>query len=265
MPKINQILSGTDYSRLNYLEPMVGGGAVMYETAARFATAKVSDLNPELVNLYKIVKNDVDGLIAELRSGKYTYVHKTDPDTKETYYAIRASRPACPVQQAARMMYLLKTCFNGLMRTNKSGGFNVPMGSYRDPVVCNEPALRACNEFLAKVEVHGPTDCVAFIEQHADADSFLFVDPPYHHPGANNGGKFSDYSGEFGEREQAALISAVLKSGAKFIYTNRATRFIVDQFDRSVAQDLVPLKHSIQPKYTTGADKVEEELVAYRL
>jgi DNA polymerase-1 len=273
LPKIGSILGGFDAAGYTYVEPMVDGGAVMFKFGGSFKGMTINDLNPDLVNLYRVVQSDVDGLIAELGNGSYSLMHKEDAASAANYDRIRRWEPAEPVQQAARTLFQLKTCFNGMMRMNKAGRFNVAMGSYRNPVVCDARALKECSSFLSGVRILGPGDGMRCVALEGGPGSFLFVDPPYHHPAMNgntgrssrNGGKFAAYSGnEFGEVEQAGLVRTMLDSGSPFIYTNRATDFIVSLFDGSGATlDRVPLTHSIQPKYTTGV--VEEELVAYRL
>ena len=255
---IEQILSDFDTTQYGYFEPMIGGGAVFFKHAGRFKSASVSDLNPDLINLYRVIKTDVDALIQELTNGEYFYVHKNEPDTLENYRRIRASDPQSSVCKAARIMFLLKTCFNGLMRVNKSGRFNVPPGSYQDPQICNEGALRAASIAFVNVAIEGPEDATVLVKGLSSKQHFLFLDPPYH------GGKFTGYSGVFGDEHQADLIEATLESGCPFIYTNRATEFILSLFEGSgTTLDIINLRHSIQPKYTTNV--VEKELVAYRL
>lgn len=269
-PTIARILNGFPAGEHTYLEPMVGGGSVLIAFGQPFAGRAIGDLNPELINLYRVVQSEVEALIAELSNGGYFLRHKGDPATRVNYLRIRASASATPVEKAARLLYLLKTCFNGLMRTNRAGGFNTAMGSYQDPLICDSPALRACAAFLADTHIFDPGDAATLIAAHGDPGRFLFVDPPYHHPGPANGGKFTGFSGnEFGEAEQGRLVKAVLDSGSPFIYTNRASEFILDLFVGSGARlDRQPLTHSIQPIYTGSANtnrKPEEELIAYRL
>ena len=244
-----------DTSSYKYCEPMVGGGAVFYRLYQSFNGATISDLNPDLINLYRVIKTDVDGLIKELASNEYFYVHKSEPATLANYRSIRSSSPQDPIKKAARIIYLLKTCFNGLMRVNKKGQFNVPPGSYRNPTICDSPVLRAASAAFANTTIAGPCDAAELIDT-LTGKQFLFIDPPYH------GGKFTGYSGEFGDEEQSALVKAIFTSKCPFVYTNRATDFIVALFDDSGATlETIDLKHSIQPKYTTGL--VERELVAY--
>ena len=240
-----------------YCEPMVGGGAVFYKLHKKFKRATISDLNPDLVNLYRVIQTNVDGLIEELNDGSYFYTHKSDPATLANYRSIRSSDPQDPVKRAARIIYLLKTCFNGLMRVNSKGRFNVAPGSYHNPTICDQSALRAASTVLASTQIVGPCDAAKLIGE-LSGKQFLFVDPPY------AGGKFTGYSGKFGDEEHSDLVKAVLASGFPFIYTNRATEFIISLFDDSgTTLETVDLKHSIQPRYTTGL--VERELIAYRI
>jgi DNA adenine methylase len=152
------------------------------------------------------------------------------------------------------------------MRVNSQGRFNVPPGSYTNPKICDEDVLRASSLALQDVIILGPGDATELIGNlPKNRKIFLFVDPPYHHPPkkkSKNGGKFIGYSGEFTETHQRELVEALLQSSHKFIYTNRATDFIVGQFT-GVTTEIIKLKHSIQPKYTTGAK--DEELIASRL
>ena len=258
--RLAEIIEKIDASRYEYCEPMVGGGAIYYRFHQDFKGATISDANPDLINLYKVIQTNVDALLEELTGGEYFYVHKSEPATLENYRRIRASDPVGPVQRAARILFLLKTCFNGLMRVNKAGRFNVPPGSYQDPVVCDEVVLRAASVVFAGTNIVGPCDAAELI-RGATGGRFLGVDPPYHMVDGKK--KFVGYSGEFGDEEQENLVGAILGSGCPFVYMNRATDFIVSLFDGSGATlEYVPLRHSIQPRYTTGL--VERELIAYR-
>lgn len=128
-----------------YYEPMVGGGAVFFALAKRdaFRKAVIGDANSELMNTWRIVKQDVDSLVKQLRSGGYVY-------DRDTYLRIRKIDPASldRVERAARFLYLNKTCFNGLYRVNKKGEFNTPFGRYKNPLICDEPNLRAVSSLL---------------------------------------------------------------------------------------------------------------------
>jgi DNA adenine methylase len=133
-----------------YGEFMVGAGAVFIELARlnRFESAVISDSNAELMNSWRMVKDHVDELIAELRRPQYVY-------ERSVYLQFREMVPArlSKVEAAARFIYLNRTCFNGLYRVNASGQFNVPFGKYTDPVICDESNLRAVSAILKNVRV----------------------------------------------------------------------------------------------------------------
>ena len=120
----------------NYFEPFVGGGTVAFyllKTHPEIKKIHLSDINEELVITYNAVKNNIEELITLLKEYKLKH-------NKEFYYKIRAEniKKLTHVQIAARFVYLNRTCFNGLYRVNSKGQFNVPIGSYKNPTICNE-------------------------------------------------------------------------------------------------------------------------------
>ncbi|MCK9558751.1 MAG: Dam family site-specific DNA-(adenine-N6)-methyltransferase [Candidatus Cloacimonetes bacterium] len=242
---------------IGYCEPMIGGGALYWSVRNKFSKRVISDINPELINLYNVIKDSPKRLITELRKPYYKYIHKSDPQSLETYQTIRASNPTMSVEKAARTMFLLRTCFNGLMRVNKDGRFNVPPGSYKNPEICNEELIMCDSAALQGTKIYC-CGAITTIQSLLSDKHLIFLDPPYY-----GNKKFTDYSGEFSADDQTALIQCIIKSGQPFIYTNRAHPFIVNQFDNTdVNIKIVPLKHSVQPKYTTGV--IEQELIAWR-
>jgi DNA adenine methylase len=155
-----------------YYEPFVGGAAVFFALAkeGRFERAVLADTNPDLVDVYLAVKNNVSGLIAALK--KLHAAH-----SEEHYYEIRKKKPKSQTERAARVIYLNKTGFNGLYRVNRSGQFNVPFGRYAKPNVCDEPNLRAAAVALADATIE-----VADFEticQRAQPGDAVYLDPPY--------------------------------------------------------------------------------------
>jgi DNA adenine methylase len=242
----------------DYCEPMIGGGALFWAVRDKFKKCTVGDINHDLMNLYLVIRDYPDELIAELKLPKYHYTHKSDPASLKTYMDIRASSPTTLLLQAARVMFLNRTCFNGLMRTNKSGKFNVPPGSYRNPEICNEELILADSKALHGVTIK-ESDVLAIITS-LKKPSLLFIDPPYY-----GKGKFTGYSGEFTKENQKELVDAIVQSNHQFIYTNRADPYIVSLFANApdVKLEQGDLRHSVQPKYTTG--KKEKELIASRI
>jgi DNA adenine methylase len=159
-----------------YYEPFVGGAAVFFALAAekRFKRAVLADKNRDLIDVYKGVKTDVDGVIRLLRE----YARRHDQDT---YYETRELSPASLdlAERAARFIYLNKTGYNGLYRVNRAGQFNVPFGRYENPTICNEARLRAAAEALG---ARGVSIKVADFERtsaRAEPGDAVYFDPPY--------------------------------------------------------------------------------------
>jgi DNA adenine methylase len=153
-----------------YFEPFFGGGAVFFALAreGRFARAYLSDVNPELVNVYRALRDDVDAVIERLRRMKFS---------EQEYYKVRAQKPRTAVGQAARTIYLNKTGFNGLYRVNRSGEFNVPFGRHVNPTICDERNLRAVAAVLTDVEL--AVEDFAKCCQRAMPGDAVYLDPPY--------------------------------------------------------------------------------------
>lgn len=183
-----------------YFEPFIGGGAVFFALAAegRFARAVINDRNPSLVEVYRALRDDVETVIARL---EVHAAHATDPTY---FYALRATDPETldlPAR-AARIIFLNKTCYNGLYRVNRRGQFNVPFGKYANPRVLNAPVLRAAARALERVEITNlDFEAVAGRAKPGDA---IYLDPPYHPVSAT--ASFTAYDAlAFGIPEQQRL------------------------------------------------------------
>lgn len=152
-----------------YIEPFIGGGALFF--SLRPDQAVIADSNPELINMYQAVADDVDAVITEL---------KTYENCEEVFYATRALdwRDMTPAAAAARMIFLNRTCFNGLYRVNKSGAFNVPFGRYKNPKIIDEPALRAAALLLQNATIVCG-DYKDVLKAQAQPGDLVFLDPPY--------------------------------------------------------------------------------------
>jgi DNA adenine methylase len=156
-----------------YFEPFVGGGALFFDlfAAGRIrARANLGDSNSELIITYEGVRDKVEDVVRILRTHK-------DKHGEAHYYATRDRPEAAVAQVAARMIYLNRTCFNGLYRVNRSGKFNVPIGRYANPTICDEDNLRACSLALRVVRL----SCSGFSESVSAArrGDFVYFDPPY--------------------------------------------------------------------------------------
>lgn len=207
-----QLLARMPASFRRYHEPFLGGGALFFALAASghpgARGACLSDVNPELVNAYTIVRDQVETLIHLLGAFR---------NEEDFYYEVRAQDPRRlePVQRAARLIYLNKTCFNGLFRENRNGHFNVPFGRYRNPLICAPNELRAASRALrgAHIERRPFTDALGA----AEAGDFVYCDPPY--APVSRTASFTTYSGGgFDEAEQRRLAERVRELGASGVH-----------------------------------------------
>lgn len=177
LPKLNQLIPTTFN---NYFEPFLGGGAMFFFLSSKNLqfSSYLSDLNYELINAYKVVKDKVEELIALLSHHKTEY----EKSPREYYYHLRANiNPSfTEVEKAARFITLNRTCYNGLYRVNKKGEFNAPKGSYENPVICNDVNFRKVSNALqnskAKIET---CDYKTILLEKAREDDFIYLDPPY--------------------------------------------------------------------------------------
>ena len=195
-----------------YWEPFVGGGAVFFTIADRIDRAVLSDVNEELVIAYQVVKDHVDDLIDALQV--HARRHHQDADY---YPQVRAQEPQEAVAIAARFIYLNKTCYNGLYRVNKQGRFNVPEGSQKNPLICNEYGLRTASAVLDKARIRiGDFECVT---QPGPGD-FVYCDPPY------DAGFTAYQAAGFTTDDQARLSRAIdrwIEAGANVVASNADT------------------------------------------
>ena len=152
-----------------YIEPFFGGGAMFF--ALQPENAIIADSNPELINMYRQVAENVDEVISYLKKYK---------NTSEMFYAVREQDWIClpKAEAAARTIFLNRTCFNGLYRVNKQGKFNVPYGKYANPRICDEEGLKAASKALKKADILCG-DYLLVLEHYAEAGDFVFLDPPY--------------------------------------------------------------------------------------
>lgn len=213
-----------------YAEPFVGGGAVLFDILSKYDLEEVyiSDINVELVNAYRIIRDDIDELIAMLQVMQDEFV-PIGIDERKVYYITKRERfndlkingdETINIEKAALMIFLNKTCFNGLFRVNKRGLFNVPMGSYKNPMICDENNLREISKKLQKVNIVCGSYKLSkdFIDEH----TFAYFDPPYRP--LTNTASFTAYTeNSFNDDSQKALANYVDKlneNGAKIVVSN---------------------------------------------
>ncbi len=205
-----------------YAEPFAGGAAVFFALAAEKAAgarhwdhAILADTNMELVATYRAVRDDVDDVVQGLR-------HYAGANDKETFLHLRALDPSAmsDAERAVRLIFLLKTCFNGLYRENQSGQFNTPFGDMPNARICDEETLRDASSALQGVEIVC-ADFAVVLSRLGDGD-FAYCDPPYVPASAT--ANFTSYTREeFGPAEQARLAAAfkgLERQGASGLLSN---------------------------------------------
>jgi len=193
-----------------YYEPFLGGGAVFFALAAekRFEQAVLGEANEEFAHAYAALARDVEGVIQVLK--KHVYEEKY-------YYAVRAQDPLklATSARAARLIYLNRTCFNGLYRVNKKGVFNVPFGRYTNPTICDEESLRAVAAVLRETPVSS-ADFAKTVET-AHRGDVVYFDPPYVPLSAT--ASFTAYTaGGFGLADQERLRNVAKKLAARGVH-----------------------------------------------
>ncbi len=185
-----------------YYEPFLGGGAVFFHlvnTRPKF-NAVLSDVNKELMSTYVVIKNEVEDLIPLLKEHRVKY--RSDPKTY--FYKVRASEPSLSVERAARLIFLNKTCFNGLYRVNKSGKFNVPCGWFLNPSILDEENLRSVSAALCWSNAKILSQDFQDATKNAKKGDFVYFDPPYNPKSVT--ASFTSYTeGGFGKEDQERL------------------------------------------------------------
>lgn len=207
-----------------YCEPFLGGGAIFFGLQPK--KAYINDINKDLINVYAVIRDDVESLIEVLS----TFRNKSD-----FFYAVRdldrdkkIFSQLSDVELAARILYLNKTCFNGLYRVNNAGEFNSPFGSYRNPNIVNAPTLRAVNKYLNSAEIVLTATDYSEVLSEIPKNTFVYLDPPY--APVSTTANFTGYTkGGFNQDEQRRLrdcCNDLTERGIKFMLSNSDTELI---------------------------------------
>lgn len=209
-------------TEFTYIEPFVGSGAVLFWMLNNFPQIKkavINDINNDLINTYKVIANHPNELISILNIFQNDYHSINEIEEKKTYYykkrTLYNSRTEDLINQAALLIFLNKTCFNGLYRVNRKNEFNVPIGSYKKPEICNEQNILAVSNVLKKVEIISG-DFEQTIK-YANNNSLFYFDPPY--KPLSNTSSFNSYvKDEFDDNEQIRLRNFCEKLDRKGYY-----------------------------------------------
>ncbi len=218
------VLSG----KFTYVEPFVGSGAILFWILNNFPNVEkviINDINSDLINVYEVIRANPNELISVLKDfqNKFHDLQNKETEKKNYYYEKREqynNRNTDKITQAALFIFLNRTCFNGLYRVNKSNLFNVPMGSYKQPRICDEKNIVAVSKALQKVEIlNGDFEKIL---PFANENSFFYLDPPYKPLSVTS--NFNSYAeNEFNDEEQIRLRDFCVKLDAqksKWILSN---------------------------------------------
>jgi DNA adenine methylase len=256
---IDEIITYVPDSFSTYYEPFLGGGAVLFELQPKKAV--VNDVNEELMNIYEVIKDNVDELIEGLKRHKikndkaYFYEIRELDRNREQYNLLT------PVERASRIIYLNKTCYNGLFRVNKSGEFNAPFGNYKNPNIVNETTLRAVSAYFNKAKIRFTCQDFEDALKWSRKGAFVYLDPPY--DPVSETASFTGYDkGGFDRNEQIRLkktCDKLNKKGIKFLLSNSATDFIMDLY-QDYKIEVIQAKRAINSKADRRGN-VDEVLV----
>ena len=222
MPEIREMLPD-GVTTHPYYEPFIGGGALFFELLPKRAV--INDYNEELINVYTVIRDNPSERIENLKRHK---------NTAEYFYKIRAidRQPLFSNltrnERASRIIYLNKTCYNGLYRVNNAGEFNSPFGRYKNQNIVNEPVIKAVSKYLNSSQIQISSCDYALILKDTPTDSFVYLDPPYHP--ISESSSFTGYvQGGWDEGDQLRLrdvCNRLRDNGIKFLLSNSASDFI---------------------------------------
>lgn len=245
-----------------FIEPFVGGGAVLFELLKKYDFKKViiNDLNKELMNTYMSIRDNTDELVSELKTISEEYLLLDDEKRKEYFYKIRDiynSENLVEIKKSAYFIFLNRTCFNGLYRVNRNGKFNVPHGKYKNPKILDKENILIISKVLKEISIY----CVDFEEVYklTDDKTFVYFDPPYRPLNATS--SFSSYhKNEFNDDEQIRLVNFYKKldsKGAKLMLSNSDPKNInkEDEFFDKLYRDYKIIRVDANRSINSNGDK----------
>ncbi len=213
-----------------YFEPFLGGGAVLFDLLAKKPNIKcsVSDLNSDLVLAYVTIRDKLGRLIESLETHSKNY-HK---DSTNYYYEVRKQEPKSQIEKVSRLLFLNKTCFNGLYRVNSKGKFNVPLGRYTNPNIVNRENLITASKFLQSEKIKISCRDFESILKDAKKGDFVYFDPPYQP--VSDTANFTSYTHrDFTEddlQRLADLANQLNSKGAHVLLSNSNTKIVKNIF-----------------------------------
>ncbi|GBF23847.1 hypothetical protein MnTg01_00175 [archaeon MnTg01] len=214
----------------SYFEPFLGGGALLFHLLSENKNLKgyVSDLNSDLILSYVTIRDNLSSLLKSLQKHSDNYFS----DSKSYYYSVRESNPKSQIEKVSRLLFMNRTCFNGLYRVNSKGKFNVPLGRYSNPNIVQEENLRSVNQFLNHNKIIIKCQDFSSTVEKAKKGDFVYFDPPYQ-PVSKTANFTSYTNGNFGlnDLKRLAKVSNELaKKGVNVLLSNSSTKQVRELF-----------------------------------
>lgn len=258
LPEIKRYLPKLTPSE-TYYEPFVGGGALLFDLQPE--QAAINDRNAELVNCYEVIRDSVEELILKLQQhkekyGEDYYYQMRELDRKKDY-----KTKASSVERAARIIFLNKTCYNGLFRVNARGQFNVPFGRNKNPGILDDAVLKAVSQYLNQPTISITNQDFEEAVQSAKKGDFIYFDPPY--DPVSSTASFTGYDVNGFDRDEQRRLKQVVddlsRRGCRVLLSNACTEFILELYD-----EYKPIRISATRAINSNAmkrGKVDEVLV----
>ena len=216
-----------NWEYVTYIEPFVGGGAMLFYMLQRYANinhAIINDINSDLATCYRTVRDTPEQLISSLKDIEKAYLAlETEDGRKDFFMAVRErynEKNLDPIENTTKFFFLNRTCFNGLYRVNKKGLFNVPFGKYANPTICDPETIRKDSELLQRVEILNGDFEATF--EYAHGNTFFYFDPPYRP--LSDTSSFNEYAKEaFNDDAQIRLkeyCDRIHEAGFRFMLSN---------------------------------------------
>jgi DNA adenine methylase len=228
-----------------YFEPFLGGGAVLFHLLSKNPSMRcvVSDLNSELVLAYCTIRDRVKELVLSLENHSRHYLKNPD----SYYYSVRDSSPANPVDKVSRLLFLNRTCFNGLYRVNSKGKFNVPLGRYSNPNIVNEENLLAVSHVLQSKKIQITCQDFSSVLSGAKKNDFVYFDPPYQPTSRTaNFTSYTDRNFSYEDLEMLVDVSEKLdKKGCKVLHSNSKSDEVIGLFSPKWKITEIPVNRAI--------------------
>jgi DNA adenine methylase len=248
--------------RNRYFEPFIGAGAILLTLQPKKAV--INDTNAELINCYEVIRDAVEDLIEQLKDHKIKnsedYYYEVREKDRQTEYIHSITKE----ERAARIIYLNKTCYNGLFRVNAQGQFNVPFGRYKNPNILDEAVLRGVSNYLNQNQVEILNQDFAGAIKTAKKGDFIYLDPPY--DPVSNTASFTGYDvNGFNKKEQERLrdvANQLTDKKCNLLLSNACTDFILDLYNDTKRYKIerVPANRAINSN-ALKRGKIEEVLI----